>query len=174
MKFDSMVKLEATAMETLQGTKLKVYNPENSTQEYNMHPVVRVNQIGGNLVYVLAEKPDSSEGVIDEYLTYVLAYYNGQYITWLCNHSAGGFHHGHYFDGNFEAACKDFMFRGWEHLLPKGNETKEWKELRMLVDEEQTFAQQCYDKTSDIETRGETSAYTKVMDKIKEIEGATK
>jgi len=47
----------------------------------------------------------------DHHLSWVLARYNGQYVTWMHNSDDGGFYHGHYFAG-LEDAEDDFKNRG--------------------------------------------------------------
>jgi hypothetical protein len=174
MKFENTVKLEGTEIEVGHHqpyASLKVFNPENSTQEYNVHPIVRKAIIDGSTTYILAEKPDSAHGVMDEYLTYVLAFYRGQYVTWLCNHSAGGFHYGSYHSGDFPTATQDFMYRGWEHLLPKSTESSEWKKLQKFIG---VMKDRCEGTNQDEFSQGMHSAYEAVESKMEDLEEINK
>lgn len=97
-------------------TVLKVFDPEASTEQYNIHPIIRR---GSNGCYVIAEKPYSlNDG--DHYLVYVLAVYEGQYVTWYENLECGGFHGGHYFYQNYAGAYRDFLERG-TYRFPEEN-----------------------------------------------------
>lgn len=107
------VKSDVIQSKTSRGVRdvLKVYDPENSTHNYNIHPFIRK---GSNGCYVIAEKPYSANAG-DHYLTIVLAFHGSQYVTWYENQECGGFNGGHYFDGDFEKAMQDFCKRGtWE------------------------------------------------------------
>lgn len=52
----------------------------------------------------------SSKHLADAHLSYCLAEFRGQYVTWLYNASLGGFYHGHYFNSKAEAEA-DFEQR---------------------------------------------------------------
>jgi hypothetical protein len=171
MNFENVFRLEATEIWAKNRENgyptLKVFNPEASTEQFNVHPVIRKVKIDGGIVYVLAEKPDSTGGVSDEYLTYVLVYYNGQYVTWLCNYSdGGGFHYGNYHSGDFQGAVQDFMLRSWEHLLPKATKSKEWQKLRTFVDDELAMYGDHHDP--------EATTLIEVQEKMEKLEGEDK
>lgn len=105
---------------------LKVYDPTNSTEGFNQHAALRR---ANNGAYILAEKP-YSDHLSDNYLTVVLAYYEGQYVTWVFNYETGACNYGHYYAGIFSQAMKDFIERNSEDFLPKVTESKKWRTLK--------------------------------------------
>lgn len=58
---------------------------------------------------ILKKRPVSNHPG-DNYLSYVLAEYKGEYVTWLYNSSFDEYNIGHYFN-NIEDAEKDFNNR---------------------------------------------------------------